>query len=401
MLRLAHISDTHLGKRQYGSEIRKQDYLDAFEESIDRCIELDVTAIIHTGDLFDDPNPDIQTLDETMRVLEKLEDSGIEFYGIVGNHERKRSGQWMDLIKRLGNTHRLSTEPTYITDDDESVVIYGFDAIRRPQWNTTDFTVTPPSEEFTDAPTIVCFHELFTPPLEEITADYDLEPVLKELNITPDIVALGDNHTPEEASLQLDDTETVAYYPGSTEKTSRNDPTTHSFIALGIEDNEITTRSPVELDSPRPFIHLPISFEEGDGTSVAEHAFETTDFTTPPGEKNPVVVVTLTGVNTGITHNEIRRLAEDYSITHLKIEDDRQSTKFEDSEFEVQQTATDIETAINNSLEQVQLSQNVTEIEDIVRDTDSVPNSHIRDEVESILTDNSEETTNSNNGDTQ
>lgn len=395
MLRLAHISDTHLGNRQYGSDIRKQDYLDAFEESVDRCVELDVHAVIHTGDLFDDPNPDIDTLDETIRILEKLEDEDIHFYGIVGNHERKRSGQWMDLIGRLSNTHRLSTQPTYIENDDgDSIVLYGFDAIRKNQWSTTDFTVNPPSDEYADAPQVVCFHELFTPPLEEITADYDLEPVVEELNVTPSLVALGDNHEPKEATFTVDDTDVTAYYPGSTEKTSRNDPHEHSFTALAVEDGEITKRSPVTLESPRPFITATVTFGEDDGVAFAESELEKTDFTTPPEKKDPVGVIRLQGENTGVTHNDIRRLVRDRPIAVLKIVDERISSEFEVEDFDASQTAQDIDTAIDEQIETLDLDEEIQETESLIRDTAHVPDSHIRDEVNALLTSDSE-------GDTQ
>lgn len=395
MLRLAHISDTHLGNRQYGSDIRKQDYLDAFEESIDRCIELDVHAVIHTGDLFDDPNPDIDTLDETIRILTKLEEADIHFYGIVGNHERKRSGQWMDLIGRLSNTHRLSTEPTYIENEEgESVVVYGFDAIRKNQWSTTEFTVTPPETEYEDSPAIVCFHELFSPPLEEITANYDLQPVVEELNITPTLVALGDNHEPQEATLSADLGDVTAYYPGSTEKTSRNDPHKHSFTALAIEGDELTKRSAVTLERPRPFITATVQFQDEDGVDFAETELNKTDFTTPPEKKDPVGVIRLQGENTGVTHNDIRRLLRGRPIAVLKIVDERISSEFEVEDFDASQTAQDIDTAINEQLETLDLDEAVSETENIVRDTANVPDSHIRDEVNAIFT-------SENEGDTQ
>lgn len=395
MLRLAHISDTHLGKKQYGSQIRKQDYLDAFEECIDRCVELSVDAVIHTGDLFDDPNPDIDTLDETIRVLEKLEVNNIHFYGIVGNHERKRSGQWMDLIGRLSNTHRLSNSPSYIENDSgDSVVVYGFDAIRKNQWSTTDFSLTPPEEEFSESPKIVCFHELFTPPLQEITSDYEIQPVLESLTLTPDLVALGDNHEPTEAAVEMGDgTEVTAYYPGSTEKTSRNDPHTHSFTALAIDDDEIAKRSSVELDSPRPFISINITFTEGDGTEIAEQEIESVNLTTDPDMKDPVVVVKLQGENTGVTHNDIRRLLQNDSIAVLKIVDERVSTEFTIENETVDQNTKDIDTTITERIEQLELDEQMADIESIIRDVDNIPNSQIRQTVN--------DTFSSNEGDTQ
>ena len=40
-MRFAHLSDTHLGYRQYGLIDREKDFYDAFERIVDKIIELD------------------------------------------------------------------------------------------------------------------------------------------------------------------------------------------------------------------------------------------------------------------------------------------------------------------------------------------------------------------------
>ena len=53
----SHISDTHLGLVQYGSEERAQDVYDAFNQSIDISIKDHVDFVIFAGDIFHVPNP--------------------------------------------------------------------------------------------------------------------------------------------------------------------------------------------------------------------------------------------------------------------------------------------------------------------------------------------------------
>lgn len=389
MLRIAHISDTHLGYRQYGSDVRKQDYMDAFVECVDKSIEYSVDAIIHTGDLFDDPNPDIETLNKTISAIQKLEDNDIPFYGIVGNHERKRTEQWMDLIGQLSNIHRLDTTPTVVSNESESAVLYGFDAIRKNQWSTTDFSLQPPEDtEFQDSPKIVGLHQLFYPPLDELVSEYALEPIVQEMTLTPDLIALGDNHTPEESKLDFTENNCTAYYPGSTEKTSVSDPNTHSFTAIGIEDGEIKSRSQVELSSPRPFITTEISFtEDNSGFETVRNEINQTNYTT--STKEPVAVIRLTGINTGVTHNEIRELLAEKSVALVRIIDKRRSMEFEEEEPELADT-TDLETAIDDAVGTVNMDNSVEKIEAIVRDTDEVAKTNIRDEINSVVTNTSD-----------
>ena len=77
--RILHISDTHLGKRQYGSDIRREDFANAFEQAIEVAVDRDVDAVIHTGDLFDDPVPSLPTVMRAADALKPLEEHGIPF----------------------------------------------------------------------------------------------------------------------------------------------------------------------------------------------------------------------------------------------------------------------------------------------------------------------------------
>jgi len=154
--RILHVSDTHLGKRQYGSDIRKEDFAKAFEQAIDVAVENDVDAVIHTGDLFDDPVPSLPTVMRAADALRPLEDREIPFYGIVGNHERKNDEQWLDLLKRTSAATRLGKTPTMVGD----VALYGIDAVRPSVWDNIDWQLQEPPDDA--AWTILCMHESVT-----------------------------------------------------------------------------------------------------------------------------------------------------------------------------------------------------------------------------------------------
>ena len=61
-MRFAHLSDSHLGYRQFGILEREQDFYDVFARNIDKIIEMDVDFVIHSGDLFDNNRPSTEAL---------------------------------------------------------------------------------------------------------------------------------------------------------------------------------------------------------------------------------------------------------------------------------------------------------------------------------------------------
>ncbi|MHA1751144.1 MAG: metallophosphoesterase [Candidatus Helarchaeota archaeon] len=91
-MRIAHISDTHLGYRQYNLDEREQDIYDAFDEAISKIIEERVDVLIHSGDLFDSPNPQIKALKSFKNSIEKLEGK-VKIFSVLGDHDMpKRRG---------------------------------------------------------------------------------------------------------------------------------------------------------------------------------------------------------------------------------------------------------------------------------------------------------------------
>lgn len=104
-MKFVHLSDSHLGYRQFGIYDREQDLYDLFETTIDKIIELDVDFVIHSGDLFDQSRPSTNALLAFQRGLLKLSDAGIPVYAIAGNHDsvlRKNVKPPIALFEELG-----------------------------------------------------------------------------------------------------------------------------------------------------------------------------------------------------------------------------------------------------------------------------------------------------------
>lgn len=300
-----HVSDTHLGKRQYGSDARRADFADAFEQAIRYAIDEDVDAVIHTGDLFDTREPRLPDLNRCIDTLELLDDSGIPFYGIVGNHERKMDAQYLDLIHKTGTAKRLSKSPTMIGDE---VALYGIDAVTKPAWHTEDFTLEePPSNAFT----ILCMHELLHPPVPELFADHPLDDVLDRVNVDLDALALGDYH----ATVSTVERGTTVWYAGSTERCALDEDAPRTVSLLEIDDGEMTRREK-ELDT-RDFLQIDIQLTEGDGNAYLKDVVDRYEV------DSSVAIVKLTGEPSTVTSRDVRKVVMNRGAAVCQVDDQR------------------------------------------------------------------------------
>ncbi len=84
---LAHAADLHLGRFSRVSE-RRQDFLDAFGELVEKVLERSPDALVIAGDLFEKTQPPARELLEAFRGVSRLVSEGIEVILIAGNHDR-------------------------------------------------------------------------------------------------------------------------------------------------------------------------------------------------------------------------------------------------------------------------------------------------------------------------
>lgn len=366
--RIFQISDTHLGKKQYGSKERMQDYTKSFEESIDKVIEEHkkekVDAVVHTGDLFDSPHPQLEIVTDCVDIIKKLNEHNIPFYMIVGNHERKRNKQWADLMNQIEEqVIRLSKEPTIIND----VALYGLDAIRSPEWSTTDLSLKEPDKKVNYS--LLCMHELINPPVPGHMADYGISEVLEKINKDIDMLALGDYH--ETVTQTYDDIS--VFYPGSTEKTKRSESDEHYIFLIEIEDGkgDITKKS---LESPRKFLDIELNFREGDGIKRVERVLNSKNL-----EEDPVLIVNVTGKDTGVSPKQIKQKADSMGAFITKVIDKRNISELEDIDVDDFESKS-INERIDTNIKELDLSKDVQKMESLIRD-EKVKKSNVRDKV--------------------
>ena len=128
----SHISDTHLGLVQYGSEEREHDVYQSFNEAIDISIKDHVDFVIFAGDIFHVPNPSGTAIVQMANALKRLKQSNIDSFFILGEHD----------ISRIRNTpipyvyHNLEFS-RYIGQGKpiqyNGILLGGFDKIRKAE----------------------------------------------------------------------------------------------------------------------------------------------------------------------------------------------------------------------------------------------------------------------------
>lgn len=255
-IRIIHTGDTHLGYRQYHSEVRRQDFLDAFAKVIDDAIAMNVDAVIHAGDLFDSRNPTLDDILETMKLFSRLKDAQIPLLAVVGNHESKQSTQWLDLYESMGLVIRLGTTPYMLG----SVAVYGIDHVPKSRIPIFDYSVFNSEINGTNNGAasakyrLLVMHQMMKP---FAFGEWDVQEVLSCLPFKVDAVLLGDNHKHE--IIRLD--ETWVTYCGSTERNgiSELEPRSYNIVTAGSEGVEISKR----MIPTRDFVFIPVKFSKG------------------------------------------------------------------------------------------------------------------------------------------
>jgi len=126
----SHISDTHLGLVQYGSEEREKDVYDAFSQAINISIKDHVDFVIFAGDIFHVPNPSGNAIMHMANALKLLKKNKIDSFFILGEHDisRIRATPVPYVYHNLEFSRYIGQGKPIIY---KNVLIVGFDKIRK------------------------------------------------------------------------------------------------------------------------------------------------------------------------------------------------------------------------------------------------------------------------------
>ena len=232
-IKILHTADSHIGYRQYHSDVRRQDFLDAFSSVIDDAIEMKMDAVVHAGDLFDSRNPTLEDILDTMNILARLRGAEIPFLAIVGNHESKQHTQWLDLFQNMGIAIRLGTMPY----DIGSVAVYGIDSVAKSKIPLFDYSIFDSAGDGEQSKheckyNLVVMHQLMNP---FAFGEWDSEEVIQSLPFDVHAILLGDYHKYEKTTVG----DTWVTYCGSTERNSAAERETRSYNIITLNDSGI------------------------------------------------------------------------------------------------------------------------------------------------------------------
>ncbi len=352
MTKVIHTADTHVGYQQYHSPTRRQDFLDAFRQVVEDAVDDDVAAVVHGGDLFHDRRPELPDLLGVLDALRTLEEAGIPFLAIVGNHEATRSGQWLDLFTSLGLATRLDDAPTVVGD----VAFYGLDHVPKSRRDDLDYSFEPHDARHA----ALVAHGLFQPFSH---GEWDTEQVIRESEVDFDALLLGDNHTPDTAQM-LD---TWVTYPGSTERASTNERGARGYnlVEFG-DDPEIRRRS---LDT-REFVFVTADLAPGEGTERVRERVRENDV------EDAVVIIEIEGEGESVTPATIEEYATEQGALIARVTDRRDRSGDE----ELSTDFADPDAAVRERVDELELSELGRSIDETVRST-GVADSNVRTEV--------------------
>ncbi|MBT8172871.1 MAG: DNA repair exonuclease [Nitrosopumilus sp.] len=128
----SHISDTHLGLVQYGTDERAQDVYDVFNQAIDTSIKDHVDFVIFAGDIFHVPNPNGTAIVQMANGLKRLKQNNIDSFFILGEHDISRIRTTpipyvyhnLEFSKYIGQGNPIEYK---------GVLLAGFDKIRKAE----------------------------------------------------------------------------------------------------------------------------------------------------------------------------------------------------------------------------------------------------------------------------
>ncbi|MFX1606073.1 MAG: exonuclease SbcCD subunit D [Promethearchaeota archaeon] len=86
MVRVAHISDSHLGSSMFQLTERREDARKCFKKAVDMAIKHSPDILVHTGDLFHSPLPQNEDLIFVIELFKSLKDK-VCLIVIDGNHD--------------------------------------------------------------------------------------------------------------------------------------------------------------------------------------------------------------------------------------------------------------------------------------------------------------------------
>ena len=294
----SHISDTHLGLGQYGSQEREQDMYDAFNQSIDISIKDHVDFVIFAGDIFHVPNPNGTAIVQMANALKRLKQNGIDSFFILGEHDISRIRTTpipyvyhnLEFSKYIGQGKPI---------EHKGILLIGFDKIRKTeivQYEKKFLEIDKIAQQHSGHKILVLH--------QGITEFNKFAGEIQSTDIPKNFTYYAMGHLHDTAIKEFNHLNGPIAYPGSTELTTSEGikDVKKGFFEVDISQKEATPNW-IELDI-RPQISIKTKYEEITKT-INEIALKIDN-----AKRKPIVELTIQGeeIETDHIQAQISRL---------------------------------------------------------------------------------------------
>ena len=253
----SHISDTHLGLVQYGSNEREQDVYDAFNQAIDISIKDHVDFVIFAGDIFENPKPNGNAILQMANALKRLKENDIDSFFILGEHDVsniKHQNPVPYIYHNLGFSKYIGNGKPI---EYKGVMLVGFDKIRPPEMaqNEERFSDVDKSVEKFSGHKILVLHQ-------GITEFNKFAGELQSTDLPKNFTYYAMGHLHDKDVKQFNHLKGPIVYPGSIELTTSEGikDIKKGFFEVDISGNEAIPNW-IELDT-RPQFSFKTEYKE-------------------------------------------------------------------------------------------------------------------------------------------
>jgi len=252
-----HAADLHLGYAQYGLDVRREDFLRAFEELVDKTLELKPDFMIIAGDLFHHARPTNVTLENAIKNFRRLREAKIPVLTVDGSHDAAPNiitGTILNPLHTAGLIHYLP-RLTGACWENEKCYVYGIPNFRTKR--KTEAELPKFYEENKPRPNpskfnIFVFHMAIDFP--------KIVPPYMEAEASPELLPDGFNyyaggHVHKAGVTQFKSG--ILVYSGCTETVSYEDAEVEKgFYYVEVNSKDKPRLERIKLESPRTFVKL-------------------------------------------------------------------------------------------------------------------------------------------------
>jgi DNA repair exonuclease SbcCD nuclease subunit len=271
-----HAADLHLGYAQYGLEARREDFDKAFQELVDKTIQLKPDFVIIAGDLFHQARPSNTTLENAIKNFSRLREAGIPVLTVDGSHDSAPNvvtGTILNPLDSAGLIYHLPRHDGACWRKPDCCYVYGVPNYRTRRKTEELLPTFIEQNKPTPDPAlfnIFVFHMALDLP--------SVKPPYMEAEAPPELIpedfnyyAAGHVHTPYKEKFKNG----LLVYSGCTETVNYDEAKNKKgFYHVKVDEKGTVSPEFIELESTRKFVVLEQDFTGITPSKITEQAVQ-------------------------------------------------------------------------------------------------------------------------------